>query len=69
MTSPLFFISHTEKAAADIHRTLMPNGTAFVTTWELLGHVQYFSPHSKPYDSISPSSLDPFRSHGYYRRS
>ena len=40
----LLFISHAEKAAAEIYRTLMPNGTAFVTTRALLGYVLLLLP-------------------------
>jgi ubiquinone/menaquinone biosynthesis C-methylase UbiE len=32
MNFSLFFISHARKAVVEIHRTLMPNGTAFITT-------------------------------------
>jgi hypothetical protein len=44
MTPSLFFVSHAEKAAAEIHRTLMPNGTAFITTRVLLGYVPLLQP-------------------------
>jgi hypothetical protein len=44
MTLSLFFVSHAEKAAAEIHRTLMPNGTAFITTRALLGYVPLLQP-------------------------
>jgi ubiquinone/menaquinone biosynthesis C-methylase UbiE len=39
MNFSLFFISYPEKAAAEVHRTLAPTGTAFITTWALLGYV------------------------------
>jgi hypothetical protein len=35
----LFFVSYSEKAAAEIHHTLASTSTAIITTWALLGHV------------------------------
>lgn len=39
MNFSLFFIEHPVKAAMEIYRTLKLNGTAFVTTWAVLGYI------------------------------
>jgi ubiquinone/menaquinone biosynthesis C-methylase UbiE len=39
MNFSFFFISYPEKAATEIYRTLAFKGTAFITTWALLGYV------------------------------